>query len=53
MSPRNSQYPERINVFFSTEQLNKIKQNADRIGISVSAYIRMVVLEKLDKVGAE
>lgn len=49
MSPKEKQYTERINVFFSSEQLEKIKANADRIGINVSAYVRMVVVEKINQ----
>ena len=44
MSPKAKEYTERINVFFKPEQLERIKIEADKIGISVSAYIRIVVL---------
>lgn len=47
MSPKNKQYTERINVFFSPEQLAKIKANADQLGISVSAYVRLIVLKEV------
>ena len=47
MSPRIKEFTERINVFFTPEQLEKIKREADKLGISVSAYIRMVVLKKI------
>ena len=49
MSPKDRQYTERINVFFSPEQMEQIKVNADRLGISVSAYVRMVVIERLNE----
>lgn len=49
MSPKQKQHTERINVFFSPEQLEQIKENADRLGISVSAYVRMVVIERSEK----
>lgn len=48
MSPKQKQHTERINVFFSPEQLEQIKANADRLGISVSAYVRMVVIKELE-----
>ena len=48
MSPKQKQHTERINVFFSPEQLKKIKSNANRLGISVSAYVRMVVIKELE-----
>ena len=47
MSPKDKQFTERINVFFSPSQLEQIKSIADHLGISVSAYIRMVVIEKI------
>lgn len=47
MSPRTKVNTERINVFFTPEQLKKIKREADKLGISVSAYVRMVVLKEI------
>ena len=49
MSPKQKQNTERINVFFSPTQLEQIKANADRLGISVSAYVRMIVIERTEK----
>ena len=48
MSPKTKEFTERINVFFKPEQLERIKIEADKLGISVSAYIRMVVLEAVN-----
>lgn len=45
MSPKAKEFTERINVFFTPEQLERIKIEANKLGISVSAYIRMVVLK--------
>ena len=45
MSPKVKEFTERINVFFKPEQLKRIKVESDKLGISVSAYIRMVVLK--------
>lgn len=45
MSPKAKEFTERINVFFKPEQLERIKIEADKLGVSVSAYIRMVVLK--------
>ena len=45
MSPKMKEFTERINVFFKPKQLERIKVEADKLGISVSAYIRMVVLK--------
>lgn len=47
MSPRTKEFTERINVFFTPEQLEKIKEQANRLGISLSAYVRMVVLKEV------
>ena len=47
MSPRTKEFTERINVFFTPEQLERIKKSADKLGISVSAYVRMVVLKEI------
>lgn len=47
--PKDKQYTERINVFFSPSQLEQIKTIAESMGISVSSYIRMVVIEKIER----
>lgn len=47
MPPRMKEFTERINVFFTPEQLQRIKREADRLGITVSAYVRMVVLKEI------
>lgn len=47
--PKDKQYTERINVFFSPSQLEQIKTIAENMGISVSSYIRMVVIEKIER----
>lgn len=47
MSPKSKEFTERINVFFKQEQLERIKIEADKLGISVSAYVRMVVLKEV------
>lgn len=49
MSPRQKSNTERINVFFSIETLNKLKEMATEKGTSVSGLIRMIVLEYLNK----
>jgi predicted DNA binding CopG/RHH family protein len=48
MSPRKSEFTERINVFFTPEQLERIKAEADKHGLTVSAYIRMVVVKEVN-----
>lgn len=45
MSHKTKEFTERINVFFKPEQLERIKIEAGKLGISISAYVRMVVLK--------
>lgn len=47
MSPRRKAFTERINVFFTREQLENIKFRAEEMGISVSAYVRFAVLKEI------
>lgn len=48
MSPRKSEFTERINVFFTPEQLERIKTDAEKMGLTVSAYVRMVVVKEVN-----
>ncbi len=48
MSPRKSEFTERINVFFTPEQLERIKTEAEKMGLTVSAYVRMVVVKEVN-----
>ena len=47
MSPKSKENTERINVFFSTEALERLKGEASERGMSVSGLVRMIVLEWL------
>lgn len=49
MSPRTKEFTERINVFFSKEQLKQIEAEAEKLGLTVSAYVRMVVVMEVNK----
>ena len=49
MSAKPVIYTERINVFLSPEQLEAIKAEADRLGLTVSAYVRMIVVKAVSK----
>lgn len=51
MSPRAKEFTERINVFFSKEQLKQIEAEAEKLGLTVSAYVRMVVVREVYKNG--
>lgn len=49
MAPKASIFTERIAVFFSKEQLDKVKAEADKQGLPVSVFIRSTVLKAVDK----
>ena len=49
MSPREKENTNRINVFFSDEMLEKIKQEAKEKGTTVSGLIRLIVYEYFKK----
>lgn len=48
MSPREKEYTERINVFFSKDQMEQIKAEAEKLGLTVSAFVRMVVMTEVN-----
>ena len=47
MTPRTKENSNRINVFFPPEVVERLKQEAKAKGITVSAYVRMIVFEFL------
>lgn len=47
MSPREKANTERINVFFSADALQKLKELAAEKGSTVSGIVRMIVLDYL------
>lgn len=47
MAPKVSTFTERIAVFFTKEQLNKIKAEAERQGLPLSVFIRMVLIKEV------
>ena len=49
MSPRDKEFTERVAVFFTPEQLEQIKAEADKLGLTVSAYVRMVVMKEVNR----
>ena len=51
MSPKEKKYTERITVFFTKEQLEQVRAEAERIGLDVSSYVRMVVTKEVNKNG--
>lgn len=48
MSPRAKEFTERINVFFSKEQMQRIEVKAEELGLTISAYVRMVVMKEVN-----
>ena len=51
MSPKKIENSERINVFFSPSVLHSIKIGANARGMSVSGYVRFIVIEYLHHQG--
>ena len=49
MSPREKANTERVSTFLSKHHLECLKEEAEKKGVSVSALIRMVILEYLAK----
>ena len=47
LSPKEKANTERINVFFSLDALQKLKDEAMEKGLSVSGLVRMIVLQYL------
>lgn len=47
MSPKSPNNTERINVFFSKAVLEQLKIEAKERGMTVSGFVRMIVLERL------
>ena len=45
--PRPKKYEKRINIFLSQEQLEEVQAEADKMGVSVSAYLRICVVKAL------
>lgn len=51
MAPKVSTFTERVAVFFTKEQLDKIKAEAEKQGLPVSVFIRMVLIREVYKNG--
>lgn len=48
MTPKISENTERINVFFSKNVLERLRQEASERGMTVSGLVRMIVMEWLN-----
>lgn len=51
MAPKSITFTERVAVFFTKEQLDKIKAEAERQGLPLSVFIRMVLIKEVCKNG--
>ena len=49
MTPKTKMHTQRLTTFLSDEQLDKIKVIADKKGLTVSALIRLYVLEGIER----
>lgn len=48
MPRKEKEYTERINVFFTKEQLQDLKKEAEKKGLPVSVYVRMIVVKEVN-----
>lgn len=51
MAPKFSVFTERVAVFFTREQLDKIKAEAEKQGLPLSVFIRMVTVKAVNEYG--
>ncbi len=49
MSPREKEFTERVQVFFTKDQMEQVKSEAAKLSLTVSAYVRMVVMEEVNR----
>lgn len=49
MSPKTTQFTERISTFLTPEQVEALKQIASKRGLTLSALIRVVLLDHIGK----
>ena len=49
MAPKVSMFTERVSVFFTKEQLDKIKAEVEKQGLPVSVFIRTTVLKAVSE----
>lgn len=49
MSPKPVENTERVSTYISKEQLDQLKAKAKQKGMSVSGYIRLLILEDVAK----
>lgn len=49
MTPRQKAHTERISTFLSEDQLERLKQASEKKGLTVSALIRLIIIEYLEK----
>lgn len=49
MSPRPIENTERVSTYISKEQLEKLKIRAAQKGMTVSGYIRLLILEDVSE----
>lgn len=49
MSPREKKFTERINVFFTPEQMKLINCESDRIGLGISEFVRITTMREVNR----
>ena len=49
MSPKSVENTERVSTYISAEQLESLKLRAKEKGMTVSGYIRLLIIESVEK----
>lgn len=49
MAPKAVMFTERVSTYLTKEQLEKVREEAAKLGMDVSGFIRMVVLKAVSK----
>jgi predicted DNA binding CopG/RHH family protein len=49
LSPKSKANTERINVFLPPDVLKEVKEEAENCGLNVSAYVRMLIINRKAK----
>ena len=51
MAPKSVMFTERVSTYLTKEQLAKVREEAIKLGMDVSGFIRMVILKEVNRNG--
>lgn len=51
MAPKSIMYTERVSTYLTKEQLAKVREEAAKLGMDVSGFIRMLLIKEVYKNG--